>query len=94
MSFCLGLPLAPSRWQVKICMYNSAASIQTLICFLHLPVKVRQNKDAKLCTENVEALSYVAFTTSATGPVKPNECEGDHQKEVSLKLLCVTAVNK
>lgn len=69
MSFCLGLPPAPSRWQVKICVYNSTASIQSLIYFLHLPVKVRENKYAKLYTEKVEALSHVAFTTSATGLV-------------------------
>lgn len=69
MSLCLGLPPAPSRWQVKKYLYSSAASIQSLIYFLHLPVKVRLNKDARVSTEEAEALSYVAFTISATGPV-------------------------
>jgi len=51
----------PSRWQVEIRIYNSAASVQSLIYFLHLPVKLRLNKDAKLCAGEAEALSYVGF---------------------------------
>lgn len=62
MSLCQSLLFPPSsRWQVEICVYNSAASVQSLIYFLHLPVKVRLNKDAKLYTGEAEELSYVAF---------------------------------
>lgn len=57
-----GITVFPSsRWWVEIHKCNSAASVQSLIAFLHLPVKVRLNKDAKLCTGDAEVLSYVVL---------------------------------
>lgn len=56
--YCFSL----AKGRLEICMSNSAASLQCLIYFLVLPVKMRLNKDTGLCTREAEALSFIPFS--------------------------------